>query len=79
MNNYKNYVILLLSGLLIFSVTSQPAESASKYATSAELKNVVLALVQEIANKDKQINQLWDCVNNLSVDPGGSGREVTCP
>ena len=81
MNNSKNYIILILSGLLILSLTTHPAQSASAptYATKVELKLLATTLVQELAKKDKQIGQLWKCVNSLEVQLGGSGRDTYCP
>lgn len=78
MNKVKNFLILILAGLLIASLTSQSAQSAPKYATSADLKKVVLVMAQEISKKDRQIKELWDCVNTLEVDPGGDGRQTYC-
>jgi hypothetical protein len=79
MNKVKNSLILVLTGLLIASLSIQSAESAPKYATSADLKKVVLVMAQELSKKDRQIKELWDCVNSLELEQGGDGRQTYCP
>ena len=47
MNNYKNYLIALLTGLLVISLSTQQAQSAGK---SKEAKTIEYSLcVQETA------------------------------
>jgi hypothetical protein len=81
MKDIKNYIIAILTGLLALSLFTQPAQSAPvpKYVTKTEFQKLVLVIAKEIAKQDGQINELWNCVNSLEVDPGGSGREVFCP
>jgi hypothetical protein len=88
MKNYKNYLILVLGGLLAISLLTSPSEIPEDYVTKKELKNyqtraemkeVIGSMVIEMARLQGRINNLQDCLNNLEVDLGGSGREVYCP
>lgn len=88
MKNYRNYLILALGGLLAISLLTSPvdlfAEDITKtdlgnYQTREEMKEVISSMVTEIVRLEGRINNLQDCLNNLEVDLGGSGREVYCP
>lgn len=87
MKNYKNYLIVILGALLTISLlTSSNKESTDSlelpdlknYQTKEEMKEVIGTLVVEISRLEGRINELQNCMNNLEVDPGGSGREVVC-
>ena len=81
MKDIKNYIIVILTGLLALSLFTQPAQSASvpKYVTKTEFQKLVLIITKEMVRQDSQVKELWNCVNSLEVDLGGSGREVFCP
>jgi len=87
MKNYKNYLIVILGLLLAVSLVMSPNENSNEYATKSDLKNYqtgkemkefFTSMVVEITRLQGRINDLQDCLNNLEVDPGGSGREVVC-
>jgi hypothetical protein len=87
MKNYKNYLIVILCGLLAISLFTSSTEKSNDYATKTDLKNfqtskemkeVITSMVVEMTRLQGRINDLQDCLNNLEVDPGGSGREVVC-
>ena len=63
MKNYKNYVIVLLTGLLVLSLFTQPAQSAPKTYDAVKLAQYTMCLN---ANADYSIASMH--VN------GGSGR-----
>ena len=86
--NYKNYVILVLGGLLAISLLTSPSEvpkdyvtttELNKYQTRAEMKDVIGSMVIEIARLEGRINNLQECLDNLEVMLGGNGRETYCP
>jgi hypothetical protein len=86
--NYKNYLILVLGGLLAIVLLTSPSEAPKdyitkndldKYQTREEMKKVIGSMVIEIARLEGRINNLQNCINNLEVDSGGSGRQVYCP
>ena len=88
MKNYKNYLILVLGVLLSISLLTSPTEVPKDYITKTylkdfqtreEMKDVIGSMVIEIARLEGRINGFQDCLNNLEVDLGGSGREVYCP
>jgi len=87
MKNYKNYLIVILGGLLAISVFTRSTEKSNEYATKTDLKNfqtskemkeVITSMIVEMTRLQGRINDLQDCLNNLEVDSGGSGREVVC-
>lgn len=87
MKNYRNYLILALGGLLVISLLTSPPDvpedyitktDLNNYQTREEMKEVIGSMVIEIARLEGRINNLQDCLNNLEVDLGGSGREVYC-
>jgi hypothetical protein len=87
MKNYKNYLIVTLGGLLAISLFTSSTGKSNEYATKTDLKNfqtskemkeVIASMIVEMTRLQVRINDLQDCLNNLEVDPGGSGREVVC-
>jgi len=49
MKNYKNYLIALLTGLLVLTLTTQPSIGAGK---SKEAKTVEYQICLQLMNKD---------------------------
>ena len=87
MKNYKNYLIVVLGGLLAISLMTSSNENSNDYATKAdlrsyqtskEMKELITSMVVEMTRLQGRINDLQNCLNNLEVDPGGTGREVVC-
>ena len=78
---------MVLGGLLAISLFTSSNEQSNEYATKADLKNyqtskemkeLITSMILEMTRLQGRINDLQDCLNNLEVDPGGSGREVVC-
>ena len=87
MKNYKNYIIVVLGGLLAISLMTSSNENSNDYATKADLRSyqtskemneLITSMVVEMTRLQGRINDLQNCLNNLEVDPGGTGREVVC-
>jgi len=85
--NFKNYLIAILGVLLAVSLVMSSDEKSTEYATKTDLENyqtgkemkeLLTTMIQEMTRLQGRINDLQDCLNNLEVDPGGSGREVVC-
>jgi hypothetical protein len=88
MKDYKNYLIVVLGGLLAISLLTGSNEVSDDYVSKADLKNYQTAkevkefyglVVVEIAKLQGQIDSLQNCLNTLEVQLGGNGREIHCP
>jgi|688.fasta_scaffold189393_4 hypothetical protein len=88
MKDLKNYLIVVLGGLLAISLLKGSNEVSDDYVSKADLKNYQTAkevkefyelVVVEIAKLQGQILGLQNCLNTLEVQLGGTGREIYCP
>jgi hypothetical protein len=88
MKDYKNYLIVVLGGLLAISLLTGSNEVSEGYVSKADLKNYQTAkevkefyglVVVEIAKLQGKIDSLQNCLNTLEVQLGGNGREIHCP
>jgi hypothetical protein len=76
----RNLPIYALSGALLVSsiIYSNEASSAPQYVTLQKYNKDLKAIVTEIAKLQITVRSLQSCVNDLTVQLGGNGRNVVC-
>jgi hypothetical protein len=88
MKDLKNYLIVVLGGLLAISLLTGSNEVSDDYVSKEDLRNYQTAkevnefyelVVVEIAKLQGQIDGLQNCLNTLEVQLGGTGRDIYCP
>lgn len=76
----RNLPIYVLSGALVVSsiIYSNEASSAPQYVTVQKYQKDLKAIATEVVKLQYRVQSLESCINDLTVQLGGNGRNVVC-
>ena len=80
MKKFSNLPVYVLSAALVISsiIYSNEASSAPQYVPLQKYNKDLKAIATEVVKLQYRVQSLESCVNDLTVQLGGNGRNVVC-
>jgi hypothetical protein len=80
MKKINGLPVYVLSGALVLSsiIYSNEAHSAPQYVPVQQYKKDLKAIATEVVKLQYRVQSLESCINDLTVQLGGNGRNVVC-